>query len=72
MRGAWNKGKKALGIAKSKLGELNPASRKIKHKEIGQVFNTIKEAATANNVKYRTLSSQLNRSSKVCKFSYYE
>ena len=44
--------------------------RKVKHKTLGTIYNSIRKAAEAFEIKYTVLKNQLLRHSKCCEFEY--
>ncbi len=46
--------------------------RKVIHIETGKIYDSIISAAIEFNIKAKTLSCQLNRKSKLCKFEFYD
>jgi len=69
-----DKQKKMLSdLAKSQIGEKNPAARKIINIITGEVYNTIKEVLLIINLKRSTFQAMLNNQNpNKTNFRYYE
>jgi hypothetical protein len=50
--------------SENRIKENHPRAKKVINKNTGEIFNCVKNAAEANNIKYTTLTSWLNGSRK--------